>query len=196
MIVTGRDDVAKRVSKQRAFGIDKSVLADRRHTGAYEVELLGLNYRLGEVAAAIGVEQMRRLPGWLHRRERNFRMLARGVSRIDDVTVLDTDDQGALRSAHYCLGALLAPPLAKHRESIIDGLKGQGVGTSVYYPRSLPDTRYYRETYGYPHGSCPVATRISSDSIAFPVGPHVREGDIDRMTETFRTVLEEVAVRA
>jgi perosamine synthetase len=196
MIVTGRDDVAERVSKQRAFGIDKSVLADRRHTGAYEVELLGLNYRLGEVAAAIGVEQMRRLPEWLDRRERNFRMLARGLSQIDDVTVLDTDDQGALRSSHYCLGALLAPPLAEHRESIIDGLKGQGVGTSVYYPRSLPDTRYYRETYGYPHGSCPVATRISSDSIAFPVGPHVEEGDIDRMTETFRTVLEEVAVRA
>ena len=51
MVITKRDDVADRVSKQRAFGIDKSVLADRRHTAAYEIEYLGLNYRLGEVGA-------------------------------------------------------------------------------------------------------------------------------------------------
>ena len=41
MVITTRDDVADRVGKQRAFGIDKSVLADRRHTGAYEIEHVG-----------------------------------------------------------------------------------------------------------------------------------------------------------
>ena len=196
MVVSTREDVAERVSKQRAFGIDKSVLADRRHTGAYEIDALGLNYRLGEVSAAIGVEQMKRLPEFLERRERNFDLLSESLGLLPDVTVLDSGHQGSRRSSHYCLVALLAPALAERREWVIDRLKEEGVGTSVYYPRSLPDTRYYRETYGYEPGSCAVATRISSDSIAFPVGPHVEDGEIDEMAQTFESVLEEVAARA
>jgi len=196
MVVTTRDDVAERVSKQRAFGIDKNVLADRRHTGAYEIDALGLNYRLGEVGAAIGVEQMKRLPEFLEKRERNFSLLAGGLSQLSDVTVLETGHDEAKRSGHYCLAALLAPELAERREWIIDRLKEQGIGTSVYYPRSLPDTRYYSETYGYEPGSCPVATRISSGSIAFPVGPHLQEGEIETVTQTFQSVLEEVAAHA
>src|SRR5919204_4996993 len=65
MVITTREDVADRVSKQRAFGIDKSVLADRRHTGAYEIEHVGLNYRLSEIGAALGLVQIGRLPGFL-----------------------------------------------------------------------------------------------------------------------------------
>src|SRR5918997_3286020 len=83
MVITTRDDVAERVSKQRAFGIDKSVLADRRHTGAYEIEHFGLNYRLGEMGAAMGVEQMKRLPGFLEKRERNFAVLHEALSDVD-----------------------------------------------------------------------------------------------------------------
>ena len=63
MVITNREDLADRISKQRAFGIDKSVLADRRHTGAYEIEYAGLNYRMGEMGAAMGVVQLSACPG-------------------------------------------------------------------------------------------------------------------------------------
>ena len=66
----------------------------------------------------------------------------------------------------------------------------------MYYPRPLPDTRYYRETYGYEEGSCPVAATISYTSIAFPVGPHVSEDDVKTIVSTTRRVLEEAGVRA
>ena len=81
MVITTRDDLADRISKQRAFGIDKSVLADRRHTGAYEIEHVGLNYRMGETGAAMGAVQMERLPGFLEHRERIFGLLERGPRR-------------------------------------------------------------------------------------------------------------------
>jgi perosamine synthetase len=192
MIVTKHDEVAERVGKQRAFGIDKSVLADRRHTGAYEIELLGLNYRLGEVGAAIGGEQLKRLPEFLDARERNFDALYAGLSEVAGLAVLETGHEDGLRSSHYCLSAVLDDALGDVREGIIEELKRRGVGTSVYYPRSLPDTAYYRATYGFPERSCPEATRISTRSIAFPVGPHLQEGDIDFMISSVNDVMAEV----
>jgi perosamine synthetase len=189
MVITRREDVAERVSKQRAFGIDKNVITDRRHTGAYEIERLGLNYRLGEVPAAIGVEQMKRLPGFLEQRERNFAGLAEGFGTLDGLEVIASGHRDGRRSSHYCLAAMLDESLSDRRETIIDELKAQGVGTSVYYPKALPDTLYYRERYGYEQGSCPVATRISASSIAFPVAPHIGEGEIERIVESTASVL-------
>jgi dTDP-4-amino-4,6-dideoxygalactose transaminase len=196
MVITTRADVADQVSKQRAFGIDKSVLADRRHTAAYEIEHVGLNYRMGEIGAAMGVQQLKRLPGFLEARERNFVTLKAGLGEIDGLRVLETGHDGDRRSSHYCLTAVLDEPLAARREEIIAGLKDRGVGTSVYYPKSLPDTQYYRATYGHPERSCPVATQISTCSIALPVGPHVEEGDVETMVDAVRNVVEEMSIRA
>jgi dTDP-4-amino-4,6-dideoxygalactose transaminase len=190
MVITTREDLADRISKQRAFGIDKSVLADRRHTGEYEIEHVGLNYRLGEIGAAMGVVQLGRLPGFLEHRRRTYRALASGLAEVEGLRLLESDDDGPLRASHYCLVGVLDRDLAAERTAIIDRLKAAGVGTSVYYPKALPDTAYYRGRYGLELGSCPEATRISEDSIAFPVAPHVAEEDVERIVSTVMEILK------
>jgi perosamine synthetase len=184
MVVTTRGELADRISKQRAFGIDKSVLADRRHSGAYEIEHVGNNYRLGEIGAALGIQQLRRLDGFLEHRERTYRRLFSGLREIEGLVLLESDDDGWLEASHYCLSAVLDGELAPRREELIERLKARGIGTSVYYPKALPDTAYYAQRYGLPSGSCPVATRISTQSVAFPVAPHVTEADVDRIIVT------------
>lgn len=196
MVITRRADIAERVSKQRAFGIDKSVLADRRHTGAYEIEHLGLNYRLGELNAAMGVAQMKRLPDFLAHRERVYDQLHAALAEVEGIMPLDSGHHDHLRASHYCLAAMLEPPLDARREELIERLKVNGIGTSVYYPKSLPDTAYYRDKYGYEFGSCPVATRISTTSIAFPVGPHVEESDVERIAKTVKEAIAEMQADA
>jgi perosamine synthetase len=192
MVITTRDDVADRVSKQRAFGIDKGVLADRRHTGAYDVDHVGLNYRLGEVAAAIGSEQMRRLPEFLEARERNFRHLFDALSGFDELELIRSDDDGGREASHYCLVARLRPPLDGRREELIEALKQRGVGSSVYYPKPLPETSFYAAQYGHGPGSFPEAARISYGSIALPVGPHLSVGDMDFIADSLRSVIDEL----
>ncbi len=190
MVITNREDLADRISKQRAFGIDKSVLADRRHTGAYEIEYAGLNYRMGEMGAAMGVVQLERLPGFLEHRERIYGLLEAGLEDIPALKCVRSGHDGSLRSSFYCLAAVLTDDdQAGRREQLIDELKRGGVGTSVYYPKSLPDTAYYAEKYGYPPGSCPNATRISTRSIALPVAPHVTEADAEQIIDTLSEVL-------
>jgi perosamine synthetase len=189
MVITNSDDLADRVGKQRAFGIDKSILADRRHTGEYDIEQVGLNYRLGEVGAAMGVEQMKRLPGFLEHRERIYDIVSAGLADSEHAQLIDSGADGALRASFYCLAILLSEELAAKRTEIVDALKADGVGSSVYYPKALPDTRYYRERYGFEHGTCPVATRISETSIALPVGPHVDDADAERIVTTVKETL-------
>lgn len=184
MLITRRPEIAERVRKQRAFGIDKSVLADRRHSGAYDVEAFGLNYRLGETAAAMGVVQLERLPGFLEQRAERFEQLWDGLSEIDELDLIDSRGDDRLRAGHYCLSAVLREG---DREALIEALKARGVGSSVYYPRSLPDTTYY----GRP-GLCPEATRISTRSIALPVGPHVAPPDADRIVGAVKEALADV----
>lgn len=192
MVTTRRDDIAERIGKQRAFGIDKNVITDRRHTGAYDVEYVGLNYRLGEVAAAMGTVQLGRLPGFLEHRARIYGQLWEGMSEIEQLELIDSRGDDRLRASHYCLSAVLREPLHERREELIDALKERGVGTSVYYPKSLPDTAYYGRKYGNSHGSCPSATRISERSIAFPVGPHVSESDVRRIIDTVKETIHDV----
>jgi dTDP-4-amino-4,6-dideoxygalactose transaminase len=189
MVITRHDEIADRVGKQRAFGIDKSILADRRHTGEYDVERVGLNYRLGEVGAALGAAQMPKLPGFLAHRERIYGLLSQGLADFEHARVIDSGHDGALRASFYCLSLLLPDGLADRRLEIVEQLKAAGVGTSVYYPKALPDTRYYRERYAFSHGSCPVATRISETSIALPVAPHVSEADAERIVTTVKETL-------
>lgn len=189
MVITNRDDLADRISKQRAFGIDKSVLADRRHTGAYEIEHVGLNYRMGETGAAMGTVQLGRLPEFLEHRGRIYSVLEAGLDEVEGLELVRSGHDGHLRASHYCLVGVLGEELARNREGIIETLKAAGVGTSVYYPKSLPDTAYYAGRYGHAYGSCPNATRISTRSLAFPCAPHVTEADAVRIVQTVKETL-------
>jgi dTDP-4-amino-4,6-dideoxygalactose transaminase len=192
MAISRRDDVMERMSKQRAFGIDKTVVAERRHSGAYDVELLGLNYRMSELAAALGSVQLQRLPEFLERRRENDRRLRDALTGLDGISVLDPGG-GRFEHSWYCLTVLLEGVTVERREEVLAGLKSRGVGASIYYPKPLPLTTYYRNRYRYREGQFPVAERISFGSIALPVAPHVAADDVDRIAEALRVTLAEVA---
>jgi dTDP-4-amino-4,6-dideoxygalactose transaminase len=193
MVITTREDVAERISKQRAFGIDKTVVAERRHSGAYDVELLGVNYRMSEIGAALGIEQMKRVPGFLDQRRENYRALAAALADVPGLRVLDTGDGEGVESGHYCLVAILPQAAAARRDEVIELLKARGVGASIYYPRPVPLTTYYRNRYAYREGQFPVAEQISFESLALPVGPHLEVGDAEAVAGAVRSVLAEVA---
>jgi dTDP-4-amino-4,6-dideoxygalactose transaminase len=67
---------------------------------------------------------------------------------------------------------------SKYREQIILDLKGRGVGTSVHYPVPIPLSKYYQKKYGAEARDFPNALRISTCSIALPVGPHLDVEDM------------------
>lgn len=191
MVITRHAELAARLRLERAFGVDRTV-GERSTPGVYDVVALGFNYRMNEIEAALGLEQLKRMPDFAAKRRENFQALAAGLAAIEELEVLDTGGGGRFVSSHYCLSALLKPRRSAQRTDIIAALRALGVGTSVYYPRPVPHFRYYMDKYGYGEQSFPVAARISSSSISLPVGPHLGAEDMAYIVESFKQALSEV----
>jgi len=190
MFVTRHREVAESVARLRAFGVDRTY-AERTVPGMYDVTALGMNYRMSEMQAALGRQQLLRIDRILQIRGENFARLKAQLSGVSDVFVVDTADEAAANS-HYCLSVVLQGRLRRHRDRIVAGLNDEGVGTSIYYPHPVPRLKYYRVKYGYDANAYPNASTISDFSIALPVGPHVTSSDMDYIGATLKQVLEEL----
>lgn len=187
MFVSRHQGVAEAVARFRAFGVDRGH-AERAMPGMYDVPSLGLNYRMSELQAALGRTQLRRMHENLARRRANFSGLKSELARLPHVSILDIDDPRS-HNSHYCLSLVLDGPLAGRRNEVITKLNAAGIGTSVYYPKPVPNMAYYRAKYGE-RLAMPEATRLSTQSIALPVGPHVGDEDIRHVANTVVTIME------
>ncbi|PIQ82360.1 MAG: cell wall biogenesis protein [Candidatus Omnitrophica bacterium CG11_big_fil_rev_8_21_14_0_20_64_10] len=190
MWVTRDPALAQVVRKLHAFGVDRSH-GERTLPGMYDVIGLGLNYRMSELSAALGLTQIRRYPEMQARRQENFDRLKRGLAGCAGARLLDRTAPDQVNS-HYCAVVVLENASRAQRDQMVMRLKARGIGTSIYYPRPVPLTRYYRERFGAPASDFPNAVRISDGSIALPVGPHISPGDIEWMARVFRELYKEV----
>jgi len=166
-------------------------MGERTVPGVYDVTMLGFNYRMNEIQASLGIEQLKRMKEFLRRREENYKALSSGLSGVGEIGLFESS-QGEYQSSYYCLSVLLKGRLEKKRYEVVTYLKEHGVGTSVYYPKAVPHMAYYREKYGYEEGSFPVAAKISATSIALPVGPHLGVEDMNYMVECLKNAIVEV----
>jgi dTDP-4-amino-4,6-dideoxygalactose transaminase len=194
-IILVRDGaLAARLTRQKAFGVDRHQ-GERAIPGVYDVTMLGFNYRMNEIEAAIGIEQVKRLDDMLARRERNYRALRAALSQLPELALFDEPCAGSV-SSRYCLSAMLDVRLAPRRHEIVRALNARGVGTSVYYPRAVPHMTYYTKKYGYSPDTFPNAAWISAASIALPVGPHLEEEDMAYIGAKMKEVLREALGKA
>ncbi len=190
MLITRHKEVAAKITRQKAFGVDRH-MGERKVPGVYDVNMLGFNYRMNEIEAAIGIEQLKRVDSFLQRRKENYEALSAGLSEIEEVGQLQST-HGDYQSSYYCLSALLDDTLAPKRFEIVSYLNKNGVGTSVYYPHPAPHLNYYKDKYAYQDDSYPVATRISNHSISLPVGPHLDTEDMVYIVTIMKQAIVEV----
>lgn len=190
MFVSKLPELAEKVGKARAFGVDRS-FAERSIPGMYDVPTLGINYRLSDINSSIGRQQLNRIDEILVRRSANFAKLKHELKGIENISVLDSIDPES-ENSHYCLSIVLDGKLGGSRNTIAERLKQEGIGTSVYYPHPVPRLAYYREKYGYDPANFPQAARISDQSIALPVGPHLAIEDMTYISDLLKTILEEL----
>ena len=193
MVITKHADLAKKIRHLRAFGVDRNH-SERKVPGMYDASALGFNYRMSEIHAAIGVEQMRKLPGFLERRRNNFERLQSELAELGGCRVLPQPNVGRFTSSCYCLGLVLDDAVAARRSEIMEALTGLGVGTSIYYPQPVPRMSFYKNKYGYDQASYRNAAIISDSIIALPVGPHLKEEDMFFISQQLKKVWKELNV--
>jgi perosamine synthetase len=189
MLVTRHKDIASRIQRKKAFGVDRH-MGERKIPGIYDVTMLGFNYRLNEIQAALGIEQLRRIDSFLKKREENYEALGKRLEEIDEIKQFQSSHD-EYQSSYFCFSVVLNDSLSEKRYEIVNSLKLNGVGTSVYYPKPVPHMTYFKEKYGFSETSFPEAKRISYSSIALPIGPHLGIEDMDYIVNTLKNAIKE-----
>ena len=187
MIITKNKKLAKKLRLLRAFGVNKTF--SERKKGIYNSNYLGLNYRMSEIHAAIGCGQIKKLPNFLKQRHINFELMNKNLKNNKNIKVIKNDNVTS-KSSHYCLSIILKNNLSNKRNEIMKKINQSGIGTSIYYPHPVNRMNYYKKKYKFNKKNFKNATTISDNSIALPVGPHLKQHQILSISRIVNNILK------
>ena len=190
MIITNNNNLAKKLRIKKAFGIDKS-FSERKISGIYDAVELGFNYRMSEIHAVIGIEQLKKFPLFLKKRISNFNYYIKNLSKLKNIEILN-DDNKMLFKSHYCLNLVLKGKLKNKRFEIINFLKSKKIGTSIYYPQPVPRMTYYKKKYSYNSSLFLNAAEISDNSFSLPVGPHLKNDELIYIINKIKFIIKKL----
>ncbi len=160
MITTNDDALAEHCRLLRQHGMKRR----------YYHEMLGYNYRLSDLHAAIGVAQMDRLPDFTAKRRANAAVLNGGITSV--ITPKVKDGYG-----HVWHQYTVRMPAGRDRDAAVKQLTDAGVGTGVFYPVPAHQQGYVREQLG--EVSLPVTERLSKEVISLPVHPQLTPAELE-----------------
>jgi perosamine synthetase len=188
-VLTDRDDLAETLRRFRNHGIS-SELAERRDW-TYAMVELGYNYRLTDIAAALGSSQIRRLDEFLARRRA---LAARYLDRLADhpavelpVIAADTDP-----AWHFLFARLRLDRLRVDRGTVFRALRAENIGVNVHYI-PVHTHPFYRERY--PDVSMPVAEAQYERLLTLPLHAGMHDDDLDDVVTALDKVAEAYARR-
>ena len=187
MITTGDGDMAERMRRFRSHGIDGDHRS--RHAAgafAYDMVELGYNYRLPDVQCALGLAQLKRLDGWVARRQDLAARYDRLFEALPHVRPLVTRS-GRTNAHHLYVVRLDRPKCRMDRGAAFAHLRGKGIGANVHYGPVYLHT-YYRKKFGFAPGLCPVAERVYDAILTLPIYPAMTDADQDRVVAALAEV--------
>jgi dTDP-4-amino-4,6-dideoxygalactose transaminase len=184
MALTNDAQVARRMAMLRTHGITRDAdLLEQVDAPAwhYEQQLLGFNYRMMDLQAALGLSQLARIESFIERRcaiaVRYDDALRGGPVQCPVVRPLN-------RSAHHLYVIRVA---ADVRRWVFEAMRRSGVGVNVHYmPVHLQP--YYRAR-GWTEGHCPEAERHGREAISLPLYPGLRDDEQQRVIDVLRSAL-------
>jgi perosamine synthetase len=181
MLVMGSAEHKERVDSERNQGRAPDM-------GWLDHDRLGFNYRLTDIACAIGLAQLERLDGMLADRARvaaSYRSALAGLAAEHGLELPCEDEGGAVRGWFVFVVQL---PRGVDRDETIRALGGHGVQSKPYLP-AIHLMSYYREAFGHRPGEFPICEDVAARSIALPFFPELTEGQVDRVAEALGAVL-------
>jgi perosamine synthetase len=146
---------------------------------------LGFNYRLSDIACALGIAQLQRLDSMLAGRARVASLYGSALAGIEDLT-LPCPDHGLLRRGWFVYVVQL--PHGVDRDGAVRALNELGVPSKPYFP-AIHLMSYYRDVFGHRDGEFPVCEDVAARSIALPFFPEMTEGQVDRVASALGAVL-------
>jgi perosamine synthetase len=168
MVVTGSEQVYNEAMLLRNHGMPRE----------YEHTVLGYNYRMTNISAAIGLGQLEQLGSFIEKRRAHAHYLD---NHLNDLPGIKTPHVPSPDYFHvynqYTLRVL------HERERLMATLKEAGVGHKIFYPTVIPDQALYKKL-SLKEGEYEAARRAAGEVLSIPVHPALNEGDLKRIVET------------
>lgn len=168
----------KKIKSLRSFGYDEASPNKRKIPGNYNINYCGLNYRMNEIEAAIGIKELSSIKKKIKTRENNYHFLYNRIKSCKNFQILNTKSDKNFKSSYYALTIVLKDNLKLDRNKLIVEFKKAGIQTSIYYPHPVPLLNYYKKKYNYKKNNYLNSCKIAYRSISFPVAEHVKKKDL------------------
>ncbi|UCF83626.1 MAG: DegT/DnrJ/EryC1/StrS aminotransferase family protein [Desulfobacteraceae bacterium] len=184
-IILVRDDSAlESLRRMRSHGMTTLTLDRYRgHAYSYDVSMLGHNYRMDELRAALGLVQLDRLLKFNARRRKLTRFYRKRLA--DDVPEVSVPFGSYHETAAHLMPILL--PRNVDRKSVMESLRRAGIQTSIHYP-PVHKFSYYRDRF--PGNSLLNTENFFARELTLPLHPGLTEGDVDRVVEALKQALQ------
>jgi dTDP-4-amino-4,6-dideoxygalactose transaminase len=178
MVTTADPSIKERLDSERNQGRAPDM-------GWLDHDRLGFNYRLGELACALGLAQLEHLEEMLDGRSRVAGLYREALAAIEGLELPCPDRDGNRRSWFVYVVQL---PRGVDRDGTVRTLGEEGIPSKPYFP-AVHLMSFYRERFGHREGEFPVCEDVAARSIALPFFPGMTEGQVDRVASTLMRVV-------
>jgi perosamine synthetase len=175
VVTTESDEIAETLRLIRTHG----------EKAKYSSLMLGYNYRMSEMQAAIGLVQLEKLPSFLAKRRENAKLLTRLLSASDRIKLPEESEER--QHSWYLYTVRLQNATESERNRIVEELRRKDIGAEVYYINPVHLMPYYRESYGEYRLS--ETEKAASQVFSLPIHPAVTEAQIDYIGKTLMQLL-------
>jgi perosamine synthetase len=178
MVTTRSEALKERLDSERNQGRAPDM-------GWLDHDRLGFNYRLSDIACALGLAQLERLDDMLAGRARVAEHYRATLAQIEGLELPCPDADGNRRGWFVFVVQL---PREASRDDVVRALAERSIPSKPYFP-AIHLMSFYREQFGHREGQFPVCEDVAARSIALPFFPTMTEGQVERVAAALRSVL-------
>ena len=166
---------------------DKDARAIRAHgeSERYEHVTLGYNFRMTDIAAAIGVVQIKRLEEFNEKRIENAEYLTEHINSIEGI-----EPPYVAENVRHVFHQYTVRVADGKRDELKEFLNSEGVGTGVHYPRTIYKQKLY-EDLGYT-ADCPEAEKAAAEVLSLPVNPTLSAEDFGKIVSVLQDASDKI----
>jgi perosamine synthetase len=175
VVTTNDDQIAETLRMIRTHG----------EKAKYASLILGSNYRMSEIQAAIGNVQMQKLPSFIEKRRKNAQQLTK-ILQKNSRLVLPFESKDCLHS-WYLYTARLKDAAEGQRNKLLEELKKKEIGAEAYYVNPVHTMPFYRENFG--SAELPETDRAAKQVFSLPIHPAVTEEQISYIGNTVLSMI-------
>lgn len=175
VVTTDNDELAEKVRMVRTHGEKMK----------YQSLMLGTNYRMTEIQAAIGIVQLDRLPDFFDKRSKNAKRLTENLETTEKIELPPKLNNRT--HSWYLYTVRIKDASEEKRNRIIAQMRSSGIGAEAYYPIPINEMPYYRREFGI--FNLPETEIAAKQVISLPIHPKVTGEQIDYISEKILALL-------